>query len=201
MTRIVLASGNPGKLRELSALLTPLELTLVPQHELGIPKPEETGDSFLANALLKARHAARHAQLPALADDSGLEVDALGGGPGVLSARYAGEGASDEDNCRRLLDELRAVPEPQRRARYQCVIALVRSATDPAPLIAQGSWEGHIARTPLGAGGFGYDPLFVPLGERRRAAELAPAEKNAVSHRGQALRELVARLTASGYIA
>ncbi len=128
-------------------------------------------------------------------------MDALDGRPGVFSARFAGEGASDEDNCRRLLEELRAVPESQRRACYRCVIALVRSAADPAPLIAQGSWEGHIVRTPRGSGGFGYDPLFVPLGERRSAAELTPGEKNAVSHRGKALRELVARLSSSGYIA
>ena len=201
MSRVVLASGNPGKLRELSALLAPLKLALIAQPELGIAAPEESGDSFLANALIKARHAARHAQLPALADDSGLEVDALDGRPGVRSARYAGEGASDEENCRRLLAELRAVPESQRQARYQCVMALVRGAADPTPLIAEGSWEGYILEAPRGRGGFGYDPLFLPLGERRSAAELAPGEKNALSHRGKALRELVARLKASGYIA
>jgi XTP/dITP diphosphohydrolase len=198
VTRVVLASANPGKLRELSALLAPLKLTLIPQAELGIAAVPESGDTFLENALLKARHAAREAHLPALADDSGLEVDALGGRPGVWSARFAGEGASDEENLRRLLEELRAVPEPRRRARYRCVIALTRSAADPEPLVALGTWEGRIARAPRGNGGFGYDPAFIPAGERRTAAELPAEEKNAVSHRGQALRALAAKLAASG---
>ena len=201
MTRVVLASGNEGKLRELAALLAPLSLTLVPQGALGIAAVPETGTSFLANALLKARHAAQCAALPALADDSGLEVEALGGRPGVRSARFAGEGASDGDNLRRLLEELREVPPPQRQARYQCVIVLVRSALDAQPLIARGSWEGHIASAPRGRGGFGYDPVFVPLGERRSAAELDTSEKNSLSHRARALRGLVARLGSASYIA
>jgi len=200
VTRVVLASGNPGKLRELAAVLEPLSLTLVPQGELGIPAAAETGGSFLDNALIKARHAARHAQLPALADDSGLEVDALGGRPGVWSARFAGEGASDDANLRRLLQELKDLPPQRRGARYRCVLVLVRRADDPRPLIAEASWEGRIDTTARGTQGFGYDPVFVPAGETRRAAELTPQEKNAVSHRGKALATLVAMLTREDYI-
>jgi len=200
VTRLVLASGNPGKLAELRALLAPLAVELVPQRELGIESPEETGTTFQANALLKARHAAAHAHDAALADDSGLEVDALGGRPGVWSARFSGEGASDAANLHRLLAELDGVPDAARQARYHCVIACVTSATDPAPLIASGSWEGRIVREPRGSGGFGYDPVFLPVGETRTAAQLPAAEKNAVSHRAQALRALVAGLTREGYI-
>ena len=201
MRRVVLASGNPGKLRELSSLLEPLALSLVPQGELGISPAAETGSTFLENALLKARHAAALARLPALADDSGLEVDALGGRPGVWSARFAGAGASDADNLARLLAELTGVPEERRGARYQCVIVLMRSEADPQPLIAQSSWEGRIAVTPRGSGGFGYDPVFVPAGEQRHAAELPAQQKNAVSHRGRALTQLVAMLAREDYIA
>ncbi|MBS0380116.1 MAG: RdgB/HAM1 family non-canonical purine NTP pyrophosphatase [Proteobacteria bacterium] len=201
MKRLVLASSNPGKLRELGALLAPLQFELVSLAALGIPSPPETGTTFLANAVLKARHAAAHARLPALADDSGLEVDALGGRPGVWSARFAGEGASDADNLRRLLSELDGVPEGERQARYQCVIACVRAGDDPAPLIASGTWEGHIAHLPAGSGGFGYDPVFVPSGQALTAAQLPAADKNAVSHRAQALRALVAGLASEGYIA
>jgi XTP/dITP diphosphohydrolase len=197
--RIVLASDNPGKLGELRALLAPLSLTLLPQGALGITAAAETGATFLDNALIKARHAALRAQLPALADDSGLEVDALGGRPGVHSARFAHAGASDAENLERLLEELRDVPAPRRSARYPCVLALVRGADDAQPLIARGSWEGHIASAARGSGGFGYDPVFVPAGGSRSAAELAAAEKNAVSHRGQALIALVAMLEAGGY--
>ena len=200
MTRLVLASGNPGKLAELRALLAPLAVELIPQRELGIESPEETGTTFQANALLKARHAAARAHGAALADDSGLEVDALGGRPGVWSARFSGEGASDAANLHRLLAELDGVPDAARQARYHCVIACVTSATDPAPLIASGSWEGRIVREPRGSGGFGYDPVFLPVGETRTAAQLPAAEKNAVSHRAQALRALVAGLTREGYI-
>ena len=200
MTRLVLASGNPGKLAELRALLAPLAVELIPQRELGIESPEETGTTFQANALLKARHAAAHAHDAALADDSGLEVDALGGRPGVWSARFSGEGASDAANLHRLLAELDGVPDAARQARYHCVIACVTSATDPAPLIASGSWEGRIGHEPRGSGGFGYDPVFLPVGETRTAAQLPAAEKNAVSHRAQALRALVAGLTREGYI-
>jgi XTP/dITP diphosphohydrolase len=200
VTRAVLASGNPGKLRELAAVLAPFSLQLAPQSEFGIRPAAETGATFLENALLKAHHAARHARLPALADDSGLEVDALGGRPGVWSARFAGEGASDEQNLRQLLAELDEVPEGWRQARYQCVIVWVRSVGDQAPLVAHGTWEGRIGHAPRGHGGFGYDPVFIPAGEQRSAAELTPTEKNAVSHRGQALRALVAMLEAGGYI-
>jgi len=200
VTRAVLASANPGKLREFAALLAPLAVALVPQAELGVRPAAETGTTFLENALIKAHHAARHARLPALADDSGLEVDALGGRPGVWSARFAGEAASEEANLRHLLAELHDVPQEFRQARYQCVIVWVRSVGDQSPLIAHGTWEGSIARAPRGQGGFGYDPVFVPAGEHRSAAQLASAEKNAVSHRGQALRALVAMLESGGYI-
>jgi XTP/dITP diphosphohydrolase len=201
VTRVVLASGNAGKLRELAALLAPLDLALVPQGELGVQAVAETGTSFLANALLKARHAAAATHLPALADDSGLEVDALGGRPGVWSARFAGEGARDEENLQHLLQQLEGVADGRRGARYQCVIVLVRNASDPEPLVAHGTWEGRIAAAPSGSGGFGYDPVFVPAGaagDTRTAARLTPAEKNAVSHRGQALRGLLAGLAAGG---
>ncbi len=198
MSRVVLASGNAGKLRELAALLAPAGLELVPQDALGVAAAPETGATFLDNALIKARHAAAVTALAALADDSGLEVDALGGRPGVRSARYANEGASDAENLARLLQELAGVPLSRRGARYQCVIVWVRGAEDAAPLVASGTWEGHIARAPRGAGGFGYDPVFVPAGGERTAAELPAADKNAASHRGQALKALLAQLRAAG---
>jgi XTP/dITP diphosphohydrolase len=189
--RVVLASSNSGKLRELASLLAPFNFQLVSQTALGIETPPETGATFAENALLKARHAAREAKLPALADDSGIEVDALGGRPGIYSARYAGEGASDSDNLSKMLREMRDVPFPLRSARYQCVIAFVSTPDDPAPILASGTWEGTLIESPRGLGGFGYDPIFVPAGQERTAAQLEPGEKNAVSHRGQALRVLV----------
>jgi len=189
--RVVLATGNAGKVRELGALLAPLGLQLVPQTALGIGSVEETGDTFVANALLKARHAARAAQLPALADDSGIEVDALGGRPGVWSARYAGHSASDAENNALLLKDLAGVPPARRTARYRCVIAYVRQPDDPAPLLARGDWEGMIATTPAGTGGFGYDPLFIPAGEDGTAAQMSAVDKNRISHRGKALAELL----------
>jgi XTP/dITP diphosphohydrolase len=192
--RVVLASGNSGKLRELASLLVPFGFDLVAQSTLGIETPAETGKTFAENALLKARHAAATTNLPALADDSGIEVDALGGRPGIYSARYAGEGAGDEANLHKMLDEMRDVPAPQRTARYQCVIAFVTTATDPAPILACGTWEGTLISAPRGLGGFGYDPIFVPRGFDRTAAELDPGEKNSLSHRGQALRALVTQL-------
>jgi XTP/dITP diphosphohydrolase len=192
--RVVLATANPGKQREFAALLAPRGLELVLQSALGIASIEETGQSFEDNALLKARHAAAAAGLPALADDSGLEVDALGGRPGVRSARFAGPEASDAQNNEQLLAALADVPDERRSARYRCVLALVRSAGDPRPLLAQGSWEGRIAHRAVGAGGFGYDPCFIPAGLDCTAAQLSPARKNALSHRGAALRDLVARL-------
>lgn len=192
--RIVLASGNRGKLRELNALLGPLGHDVIEQAEFGIETPPETGTTFLDNALLKARHAASASGFPALADDSGIEVDALDGRPGVFSARYAGENASDLENLRKLLVELTSVSAELRTARYQCAIVLVRSADDSSPIIAHGTWEGRILTMPRGTGGFGYDPVFLPLGLDKTAAELEPAQKNRISHRGQALQALVDRL-------
>jgi XTP/dITP diphosphohydrolase len=198
--RAVLASGNPGKLRELAALLAPLSLELVAQSTLGIAAVAESGSTFEENARIKALHAARNASLPALADDSGLEVDALGGRPGVWSARFAGAAANDDDNLRRLLSELAGIPAAQRAARYRCVVVFARGPQDETPLIARGSWEGHIALEPRGTAGFGYDPAFVPAGGERTAAQLSASEKNTVSHRAQALNSLVAMLATEGYI-
>jgi XTP/dITP diphosphohydrolase len=192
--RVVLASANAGKLRELTAILAPLGHELVPQSEWGIETPPETGITFVENALLKARYASRVAQLPALADDSGIEVDALGGRPGVYSARYAGEHATDRENLEKMLAELRHVSVERRAARYQCVIALTVSAYDERPLVAYGSWEGQILTAPRGAGGFGYDPIFQPVGFEQTAAELTAETKNAHSHRAQALRSLATQI-------
>ena len=190
----MLASGNAGKVREFAALLAARDIEVVPQTDFGIVTPEETGATFLDNALLKARHAAAASGLPALADDSGIEVDALAGRPGVWSARYAGAQASDADNLNLLLRELAAVPDERRTARYRCVLVWVREAADPAPLIASGVWEGRVLRAPRGAGGFGYDPVFQPEGFAVSAAELPAAQKNTLSHRAQALRALLAAL-------
>jgi XTP/dITP diphosphohydrolase len=201
VSRVVLASGNAGKLRELAALIAPAGFELVPQDALGVAAVPETGATFLDNALIKARHAATATGLAALADDSGLEVDALDGRPGVHSARYARDGASDAENLARLLGELAAVPLCGRGARYRCVIVWLRGPDDAAPLVASATWEGHIAGTPRGAGGFGYDPVFVPAGEARTAAELPAAQKNAASHRGLAARALLAQLRAAGLTA
>jgi XTP/dITP diphosphohydrolase len=195
MKKVVLASGNAGKLREIGVLLAPLGLDLIPQGALGIESAPETGTTFIENALLKARHAARSAKLPAIADDSGVEVDALGGRPGVYSAHFAGERASDRDNLQKMLAELHDVPAEFRQARYHCVIVFVRGPEDPDPIFAHGTWEGQIATEPRGSGGFGYDPIFVPAGLHRTAAELTPEEKNAMSHRAQALRSLVSELS------
>ena len=192
--RVVLATANPGKQREFATLLAPRGFELVLQSELGIEGVEETGNTFEDNALLKAQHAAELSGLPALADDSGLEVDALGGRPGVWSARYAGVGATDDQNNSRLIADLNGVPDEQRTARYRCVLALVRGPSDRQPILAQGSWEGRIGHEPVGNGGFGYDPYFIPAGLNCTAAELSPARKNALSHRGAALRDLIARL-------
>ncbi len=197
--KLVLASANAGKQREFDALLAPLGIELLLQSTLGIDSIEETGTTFEANALLKARHAAGGSGLAALADDSGLEVDALGGRPGVWSARFAGATASDADNIRHLLSELTGVPWERRTARYRCVLALVRSACDAAPLIASGTWEGRIALQPAGSGGFGYDPLFVPDGEQRSVAQLPAAEKNSRSHRARALADLLVQLSAQAH--
>lgn len=192
--RLVLASGNAGKLAELRALLAGTGIEVVAQGELGIDDIEETGLSFVENALLKARHAARGSGLPALADDSGLCVDALDGAPGLYSARYAGPHGDAGANIDRLLRELDDVPDAGRGARFCCVLALLRHPRDPQPLIAEGAWEGRILRAPRGEGGFGYDPVFLDPASGLSAAELAPADKHRVSHRGQALAGLRARL-------
>ena len=193
LPRLVVASSNPGKLRELERLLAGVALEIIPQATFGIEAAAETEATFVGNALLKARHAARLAGSAALADDSGLEVDALDGRPGVYSARYAGEGASDADNNSLLLRELAGFPEP-RLARYRCVIALVRDASDPAPIVVAGSWDGRIALKPRGEGGFGYDPLFLVGDGPTSAAELPLELKNRISHRALALHALLERL-------
>jgi len=192
---IVLASNNAGKVREINQLLAPAGISVRPQSELGIDEAEETGLSFVENAILKARHAARASGLAAIADDSGLEVDALDGAPGIYSARYAGPGADDRTNCDKLLAALDGVPEAERGARFQCVMVYLRHALDPTPLICQGTWEGRILHAPRGANGFGYDPVFLVPGLDRSAAELDADTKNRLSHRGQALSQLARRLT------
>jgi XTP/dITP diphosphohydrolase len=195
MTRtVVLASRNAKKLAELQEVLDPLGLRLRTVAEFSDEPVDEPAPSFVENALLKARHAARASGLPALADDSGIEVDALGGAPGVHSARYAGPAASDADNNARLLDALRDVPDAARGARYVCVLAFLRRPDDPIPLIAEGQWRGRILRAARGASGFGYDPLFWVEAHGRSAAELAPAVKNRLSHRARAAAALLARL-------
>lgn len=195
MLKIILATGNPGKLREFSAVLAGLELNLVAQSDFNTPEAAETGLTFVENALLKARNAALHTGLPALADDSGLVVDALNGAPGLYSARYAGFEANDHANIAKLLHELHEVPTERRTARFVCVLALLRHPADPTPLICQGTWEGVILTEPRGAGGFGYDPVFFIPTEQRTAAELEPAAKNRLSHRGQALAQLHQQLS------
>jgi XTP/dITP diphosphohydrolase len=191
MKRIVLASGNPGKLREIGELLAPLAIEVVPQARLGIDEAEEPHETFVENALAKARHASRASGLPALADDSGLCVDALGGAPGVHSAYFAGrEGGRQARDARNNAKLLASLGE-ERKAHYACVMVLVRSAEDPDPLVAEGEWQGEIARTPRGANGFGYDPLFFLPELGRTAAELAPQDKNRLSHRGRAAARLL----------
>ncbi|MGH8666990.1 MAG: RdgB/HAM1 family non-canonical purine NTP pyrophosphatase [Burkholderiales bacterium] len=194
MTRVVVASGNPGKLRELNALLQPLGIEAVAQCSLGVPEAEEPHPTFVENALAKARNAARHTGLPALADDSGILADALDGAPGVHSARYAGEPKSDQRNNRKLIEMLRYAPT--RAAHYYCVIVLMRHADDPQPLVAEGFWHGQIVLQPRGGGGFGYDPYFLLPELGLTAAELDAEHKNRISHRAQALGMLVSRLSA-----
>ncbi len=194
MARIVLASGNRGKLAEFGQLLADADADVVAQGALGVEDIEETGPTFVENALLKARHAARVTGLPALADDSGLCVDALGGAPGLYSARYAGRHGDSAANNARLLRELDGVPAERRRAFFIGVLVLLRHADDPAPLVAEGRWHGRVLHAPRGDGGFGYDPLFLPDGHELTAAELDKALKNRISHRGQALAQLRARL-------
>ncbi len=188
--RIVLASNNPGKLREIDQILSDCQLHIVSQQAFNVKDVQENGLTFVENAILKARHAAAVCGLPAIADDSGLEVDALNGAPGIYSARYAGPGCSDEDNNVKLLNELRDIPESERTARFQCVIVYMRHAHDATPLICSGSWEGRILYQARGSHGFGYDPLFYVATHNCSSAELPPAVKNRISHRAQALRAL-----------
>lgn len=194
--QIVLASGNAGKIREIQALLA--GHTIVPQSAFNVVECEETGLTFVENAILKARNAARQSQLPSIADDSGLVVDALDGAPGVFSARYAGVGASDQDNIEKLLRELQGVPDQQRSARFICVMVFMEHAGDPCPVIAQGVWEGRILAQAAGENGFGYDPVFWVPEHNCASAELTPAVKNSLSHRGKALRDLASLIQAKG---
>jgi len=201
MRRLVLASGNPGKLREFRQMLAPLGMEVVPQSDLGVPDAEEPHGTFVENALAKARHASRKSGLPAFADDSGICVSALGGAPGVQSARYAGgNGPREEQDARNNAKLIAALKDAaDRRAHYTCVIVLVRHDADPEPLIAEGRWHGEVIAAPRGGGGFGYDPHFLLPERGRTAAELMPDEKNAVSHRGRAIARLVEQLRVMEY--
>lgn len=189
--QLVLASNNPGKFRELQTLLAEQHIEVCPQSAFDMTEAAETAPTFVENAILKARHASRASGLPAIADDSGIEVDALNGAPGVRSARFAGPKASDRDNIERLLAALEQVETAARTARFRCVLVLLRHPDDPSPLIAEGAWEGSITRSPRGDRGFGYDPVFLPADQPRTAAELEPHQKNRLSHRGKALRLLL----------
>lgn len=188
--RLVLATGNPGKAREIAAVLAPAGVTIVSQAEFGIESAEETGATFIENAILKARHAAAGSGLAAIADDSGLVVDALDGDPGIHSARYAG-GGGDAANVRKLLEALAGLAPGHRGARFVCVAVLLRHAADPLPVVCEARWEGSIATSPRGGHGFGYDPVFIPRGDTRSVAELDLAEKNLLSHRGRAFAQLL----------
>jgi len=189
--RIVLATGNQGKVREIQAMLADTGIEILPQSQFNVTEVDETGLTFVENALLKAREAARVSGLPAIADDSGLEVDALDGQPGIYSSRFAGQPGNDAANNAKLLEALKDVPDAQRTARFQCVIVYLRHAQDPVPFIAQGSWEGRILHAPAGNGGFGYDPLFFVPEEGCASAELPAGRKNQISHRARALQQLV----------
>ena len=191
MKKIVLASNNRGKVREFNEILSGHDIEVVPQADFDVPEIEETGLTFVENAILKARNAAQHTGLPAIADDSGIEVDALHGAPGIYSARFAGPGSSDQDNLDKLLNELRDVPDSLRSARFQCLMVYMRHADDPTPIICQGTWEGRILHTPRGNNGFGYDPVFYVPQHDCSAAELTPDVKNSLSHRGQALSKMM----------
>lgn len=191
---VVLASGNAGKLKELTAMLEPLGWTVRPQSDWSVTEAVEDGLSFVENALIKARHAARFSGQMALGDDSGLVVDALKGAPGIYSARYAGEGATDEDNNRRLLNELQGIPQARRSAHFYCAMALVRHPEDPAPLLSVAQWDGYILDAPVGEGGFGYDPLFHVPDQACASAQLPAEVKNQLSHRGQALSAMIVQM-------
>ena len=191
MKKMVLASGNKGKVREFNQLFAGLDIEVVPQTEFGVEEVEETGLTFVENAILKARNAAAHTGLPAIADDSGLEVDALKGAPGIYSARYARVGATDEENLHKLLQALDGVAEAERGARFQCLLVLMQHDMDPTPIICQGTWEGRIGSTPQGDNGFGYDPVFYVPSHHCSAAQLDAEVKNGMSHRGQALQKML----------
>jgi len=200
MKKIVLASGNLGKVREITAMLKGQEINILPQSEFNVSEVEETGLTFVENALIKARHAAKISGLPAIADDSGIEVDALNGAPGIYSARYAGVGASDSDNLDKLLVDIESVDESKRTARFQCVLVMLSHENDPTPIICQGTWEGTLLNHSVGENGFGYDPIFWLEDRQCTSAELPPDIKDQLSHRGQALRQLVKILQHSGQL-
>ena len=191
MSTIVLATGNQGKVKELASLLAAYQMEIVPQSDFNVPEVAETGTTFVENAIIKARHAAKIAGMPAIADDSGLEVDALNGAPGVYSARYAGENASDDDNTNKLLTALENVADEKRSARFHCVLVYMRHENDPTPLICHGVWQGSICREKQGEQGFGYDPVFWQEQHKMTSAQLPRDLKNQLSHRGQALQQLV----------
>ena len=198
--KIVLASGNAGKVREINKLFAGCGIQVVPQSDFNVPDVAETGTTFVENAIIKARHAAEVTGLPAIADDSGIEVDALHARPGVWSARYAGENASDTDNNNKMLEELAGVPEAERSARYQCLIVFMRDHTDPVPIITQGSWEGRILDAPRGEGGFGYDPIFYVPTHECSGGELPLEVKNTISHRAIALNAMLEEFRKHKYI-
>lgn len=201
ITKIVLASGNAGKVREINHLFTDYGIEVVPQSEFNVPEVPETGTTFVENAIIKARHAARFTGLPAISDDSGIEVDALDSRPGVYSARYAGEDCNDTDNNNKMLDELKGVAEKSRSARYQCLIVFMRNHNDPVPLITQGSWEGRILEAPQGDGGFGYDPIFYVPTHNCSGGELSLEVKNTLSHRSIALKAMLEKFKTHQFIA
>ena len=192
--KIVLASNNAGKVREINQLLSDADIEVVPQSDFNIPDADETGFTFVENAIIKARQAAELSGLPAIADDSGLEVDALNGAPGIYSARFSGEGATDEKNLLKLLEDIKDVPEAKRTARFQCLMVYMQHALDPTPIICQGTWEGVITFAPQGENGFGYDPVFFVPTHKCTSAELSPETKNQLSHRGQALQKIIGEI-------
>jgi len=194
--KIILASHNAGKIKELQALLNPAQFTVIAQADLGVQDAAETGQTFVENALIKARHAAKMTALPAIADDSGLVVPALNGAPGIYSARYAGEKAQSHDNIQKLLTELKNVPDEKRDAYFYCALVFMRHAEDPTPIICTGKWSGHILSVPQGTKGFGYDPIFYVASEHKTAAELPLTIKNRISHRGIALQLLIQQISA-----
>lgn len=200
INKIVLASGNAGKVREINKLFTDSGIEVIPQSEFNVTEVPETGTTFVENAIIKARHAAEQTGLPAISDDSGIEVDVLDARPGVYSARYAGENANDTDNNNKMLKELQGIPEAERTARYWCLLVFMRSHTDPVPIITQGSWEGRILEAPRGEGGFGYDPLFYVPTHQCSGGELPLDVKNTISHRAIALQAMLGEFRKHNFI-